>query len=101
MRDVSATTEPLRDRLSERGSGVEKDFGDARRLARVAHLVCVSRPLRARACVHSPRVVVQIHDKWVEKMALSKDAGGLLSCSTDGTLNLHTYTHACACGSQI
>ena len=40
----------------------------------------------------APRYEVQLHRDWIEMLALSKEAGGLLSCSTDGTLQLHTLT---------
>ena len=40
----------------------------------------------------APRHEVQLHSDWIEKMSLSKEAGGLLSCSADGTLQLHTLT---------
>ena len=35
---------------------------------------------------------VRLHSGWVEKLALSKEAGGLLSSSVDGTLALHTLS---------
>ena len=38
------------------------------------------------------RYEVQLHDGWIEKLALSKEAGGLLSCSVDGKLKLSSLT---------
>ena len=40
----------------------------------------------------SPRLKIQLATSWIERISLSKEAGGLLSCSTDGTLQLHTLT---------
>jgi hypothetical protein len=36
-----------------------------------------------------PKSKVRLHDGWIEKIELIRDAGGLLSCSADGTLKLH------------
>lgn len=38
------------------------------------------------------RYEVRLHDGWIEKLSLSKEAGGLLSCSIDGKLKLHALT---------
>ena len=40
----------------------------------------------------TPRLEVKLHEKWIEKISFCKEAGGLLSCASDGTLQLHTLT---------
>ena len=38
------------------------------------------------------RYEARLHEGWIEKLSLSKEAGGLLSCGVDGRLKLHTLT---------